>query len=161
MTYRELLKIVNPEFVSAECAGCPGSYFIGGPDTEACHCNTSCTECWDREATPDQARAALGFLPWEELDMKPIEAGNKIDIHELVDKVLREKKCSISIHIFEDGTTVSIAPFVDEKNYWIPIPSSRRGFKCSSCGINSERPSTYCPACGEKMSGIKEDLNDE
>ena len=73
MTYKQRLQIEHPEDIDDNwlggCSGCPSSYGYCDIQDKLCHiqnrtvCNTTCTECWNREI-PEQVER----VPKEESD---------------------------------------------------------------------------------------------
>lgn len=72
-----------------------------------------------------------------------------INIHELIDEAIKKKDRSISILVTDAGTSVSIYPYNDRLEEWIPIDNET--LECPQCGSVSKWITPYCSTCGTNL----------
>lgn len=73
-----------------------------------------------------------------------------IDIYKIIDDAVEKKDRNVTIFISGGNTSIYIRP--EEKPMWI---KSNGWYKCPECEQEFRTVSLYCPACGEKLYGVK------
>lgn len=95
---------------------------------------------------------------------------DKVTIKDVIDEALARDDKRVYILVNGETASVSIEPFItDDGPYWLYTPSvismdessisithSQGNYRCGACGSYHDKPSTYCPSCGEKLKGVKD-----
>lgn len=79
-----------------------------------------------------------------------------IDIHKIIDDAMEKKDRSVMLYIGENGTSVYVNPYKDDKVVWKAAPGAKHPY-CSNCGRQAEAAYSFCPWCGEQVAISEED----
>lgn len=90
----------------------------------------------------------------------------QVDIHKIIDDAMEKKDRTVCVFMTQYGVRIQVDPIDEHKPHWVEKdvaagPYRHYQMKCSECGYETNNPTPYCPACGEKLAApVKEEPED-